>query len=330
MNRAVAGVLLALVVVMAGCSGGVDDIQGAELVGGEDRHPLAGERVTVVVDGTARERALTARAARYWNERAPKYIGFNVTLQVLAGDGGDAQPDVVVTYAESVTDCGDDELSAGCSPRPNASTGLERPADIEVQRGLANESTLLVARHEFGHLLGLSHDDEPQSVMYHERDLATRDKPNATEREMPWDDVVLTVAVENGSLSAEERAAYHREVDYALAYFREGADGAAPSNLSVRVVQDSAVADIVVRPVADSECRDTPGSCSMVQGEDPDDDGAIETYRRVEIETQGVDTEAVSWHLARQIALAVGIGGDELPAPLTSEDPGQRRGQWHD
>lgn len=326
MNRAVAGAVLALVVLTAGCSG-VGDLQRSGLVG-DGEHPLAGETVAVAVDGTPRERALTARAARYWNGDGQQYVGFNVTL-VVQGDTSQRDPDVIVTYAESVTDCGDDEFSAGCSPRPNASTGLERPADIEVKRGLSNESTLLVAKHEFGHLLGLRHDDEPQTVMYHERDLSTRDRPNASERTLPWDDDTLTVAVGNGSLSAEDRAAYRDEVQYALSYFSEGADGTAPSNLSVRFVTDPAAADVVVTPVTDSRCRDTPGSCSVVQGVDPDDDGALETYRRVEIETQDVDTDAVSWHVARQLAQVVGIGGNELPGPLTTRDPEQRRGQWH-
>ncbi|MFC6974713.1 matrixin family metalloprotease [Halomicroarcula sp. GCM10025709] len=327
MNSAVASAVLALVVLTAGCSG-VGDLQQSGLVG-DAEHPLAGETVTVVVDGTPRERAVTAAAAQYWNGAGQQYVEFNVTLDVVAGDGSERDPDVVVTYTESVTDCGDDEFSAGCAPRPNASTGLERPADIEVQRGLSNESTLLVAKHEFGHLLGLRHDDEPQSVMYHERDLWTRDRPNASERALPWDDPALTVAVRNGSLPAEDRVAYRQEVQYALAYFDEGADGAVPSNLSLQFVADPSAADIVVTPVTDSACRDTRGSCSTVQGTDPDEDGAIETYRRVEIETQGVDTDAVSWHVARQLAQAVGVAGDELPAALTTRDPEQRRGQWH-
>ncbi|WP_324759965.1 matrixin family metalloprotease [Haloarcula sp. GH36] len=327
MNRAVAGAVLALVVVLAGCSG-AGDLRQLGLVG-DGKHPLAEETVTVAVDGTPRERGLTSSAIRYWNENAGQYIDFNVTFRVLAGDGSQRDPDVVVTYTESVTGCGDDDLSAGCSPRPNASTGLERPAEIEVQRGLSNESTILVAKHEFGHLLGLRHDDEPQSVMYHERDLSTRDRPNASERAYPWEEARITVAVRNGSLPAEERAVYREEVAYAVAYFRSGADGAVPSNLAVRTVEDPDAADVVVTPVENSQCRDSPGSCSLVRGEDPDDDSALETYRRVEIETQGIDTDAISWHVARQLAQALGITRDELSAPLTTRDPEQRRGQWH-
>lgn len=325
-RRTAAVAVVVCLAVLAGC-GALDDV-GAPTVDGE--HPFAGETVTVAVDGTDRERALVAEALTHWERNASTYVGYNVTFRVVAPSATDStEPDVRMRFRANVTNCGDADYSAGCAPRLNASTGVDRPAAVSIKRGLSNESTELVVRHETGHLLGLGHDDEPRAVMRHERELATRPQPNATERGLPWDDAVVTVAVKNGTVPEDERAAYQDEVTYGLDYFRAGADGAAPENLTVRRVADPADADVVVDSVERHDCRSDAGSCVLVEGTDPDGDGAIETYTRVDILLVDVDTEAASWHVARQFARAVGITGGELPDPLRDSTYTERRSDWH-
>ncbi|MBV0925491.1 matrixin [Halomicroarcula limicola] len=328
-RRAVVVTMLVLSIGLTGCSAVSDAVDTSTVT--EQRHPFAEETVTVAVSGTDRERALAAAGLAYWEENASRYAGFNVSFRVLGPDetpdGGTA--DVRIEFVETVTDCGDANYSAGCAPRLNASTRVDRPADVSIQRGLANGSTRLVVQHEAGHLLGLSHADSPQRVMRHERTLATLPQPNATERAVPWDDRALTVAVLNGSVPADERPAYREEVEYALAYVRDGANGTVPENVTVERVSDPETADIVVRPTDSAACRTDAGSCALIEGTDPDRDGAIETYTRVEILLVDVDTDATSWHVARQLLDALGASRDGFPAPLVDATYEERRGEWH-
>ncbi|WP_135303619.1 matrixin [Haloarcula amylovorans] len=328
-RRVVVVTMLVLLGGLAGCSA-VSDAVNAPTVA-EQRHPFAGETVTVAVSGTDRERALAAAGLAYWEENAARYAGFNVNFRILepgeAPDSGTA--DVRMRFVETVTDCGDANYSAGCAPRLNASTAVDRPAEVSIQRGLANESTRLVVQHEAGHLLGLSHADSPQRVMRHERTLATLPQPNASERAVPWADRTLTVAVLNGTVPAGERAAYHDEIEYALAYVREGANGTVPANVTVERVRDPDTADIVVRPTDSAACRTDAGSCALVEGTDPDRDGAIETYTRVEILLVDVDTDATSWHVARQLLDALGASREGFPDPLVDATYDERRGEWY-
>jgi len=320
-----AGLLAVLVLLggLAGCGAFVEQAdslrEGGSLAGSDD-HPFAGETVTVAVEGTDRERALAAEGLAYWADNASEYADFDVEFRVLSpGATPTDGPDVHVRFVETVAACGDTEFPAGCAPRVNASTGVDRPASVEIRRGLADESARLVVRHEAGHLLGLTHSDRPRAVMTHERELATLPRPDATARANPWNDSTLTVA-----LVGDEQ--YRPELDYALDYVREGADGAVPENVSVRVVADSAAADVTVRTVPTDDCTAGEGSCLFLEGTDPDVDGAIETYTSAEIRLVGL-ADAASWHIASQLAGTFHTG--DSPDRLDEADTRERRGDWH-
>lgn len=325
MHRRAAGLLVVclLLVGLAGCTSLPDSVDGST---SDDRtHPFAGETVTVTVDGTDRERTLVEEGLDYWVTNAEAYAGFTVDFRVVdPGTTPSDGTDVHVQFRETV-ECGDSDYSAGCAPRLNASTGVDRPATVQIKRGLADDSTRLVVQHETGHLLGLGHDDAPQSVMAHERELATLPQPNASERPVPWNDTTLTVAIDNTTVPDGERDSYTEEVDYAIAYLDEGADGAVPSNLTVRRVTTTEDADVVVRVGSTDSC--SSGSCLFVEGSDPDQDGAIETYSSAEIQLADLDTEAVSWHVARQL-LGV-VGTEPLPDRIADASATDRRGDWH-
>jgi hypothetical protein len=67
-----------------------------------------------------------------------------------------------------------------------------------------------------------------------------------------------------------------------------------------------------------------------VTGTDPDGDGALERYTRLEIVVVGLDTEAVGWHVGRWLGVGFGLDADaSFPPPLrenaTYED---RRSEW--
>ena len=314
--------VLALLLLVAGLAGCGTLVEQTDSMTGSDEHPFAGETVTVAVEGTDRERALVADGLAYWTDNATAYAGFDVEFRVLApGATPDGGPDVHLRFVETVGACGDTEFPAGCAPRVNASTGVDRPATVEVRRGLADGATRLVVGHEAGHLLGLTHSDRPRDLMAHERDLATLPRPDATERANPWNDTTLTVALVGGD--ADDRA----ELDYALAYIGDGADGAVPENVSVHAVEDSAAADVTVRVVGTDDCTGGNGSCLLLEGPDPDGDGAIETYTSAEIRLVGLETDAASWHIASQFVRTFHTG--DSPDRLADADARERRGAWH-
>ena len=325
MDRRLAGAfaLLLLLGGLAGCGALVDE---ADSLSGSGEHPFAGETVTVAVEGTDRERALAAEGLAYWEDEATEYAGFDVEFRVLEPGATPANgPDVRLRFVETVRACGDTAFPAGCAPRLNASTGVDRPAAVAVRSGLADDATRLVVRHEAGHLLGLRHTDRPRDVMAHERGLATLPRPDATERANPWNDSTLTVALA-GDGTTDER--YREELDYALDYVREGADGAVPADVSVRVVEDPEAADVTVRPVSSDDCTADEGSCLVLEGVDPDRDGAIERYTSAEIRLVGLDPDAASWHVASQFVGTFHTG--DSPDRLDEADARERRGDWHE
>jgi hypothetical protein len=313
---------LALLVLLGGLAGCGTLVDQVDSLAGSDEHPFAGETVAVAVEGTDRERALVADGLAFWADNASEYAGFDVGFRVLEpGTTPTNGTDVRLRFVETVGPCGDTDFPAGCAPRIDASTGVDRPATVEIRRGLTNDSTRLVVRHEAGHLLGLTHTDRPRDVMAHERDLATLPRRNATDRANPWNDSTLTVALVGDS------AGYRAGLDYALDYVREGADGAVPADVSVRVVEDAGAADVIVRPVSTDDCTAGEGSCLFVEGTDPDGDGAIERYLSAEIRLVGLDTDAASWHLASQLVGTFNTG--DSPDRLDEADTRERRGAWH-
>jgi hypothetical protein len=318
--------LLVLCLVLTGLAGCTTLSEAVDTTPGADRtHPFAGETVTVTVDGTDRERALVDGALDYWAANGDEYAGFSVDFRVLDGAATPADGAAVDVRFRETVDCGDSDYSAGCAPRLNASTGVDRPAPVQIQRGLADDATRLVVRHEAGHLLGLDHDDRPQAVMAHETNLATLPRPNASERPVPWNDTTLTVAIDNTTVPDGERERYATEMDYALAYLAEGADGAVPANVTVRRVGATDDADVTVRAGPTDTCGS--GSCLLAEGTDPDQDGVIERYSGAEIRLIDVDVDAVSWHVTRQL-LGV-VGTDDLPDQLDDSSATERRGEWH-
>ncbi len=319
-RRAGALAVLLLLFGLAGCGALVEQ---ADSLTGSDEHPFADETVPVAVEGTDRERALAADGLAYWGGNATDYAGFDVDFRVLAS-GADEGAAVRLRFVERVGACGDAAFPAGCAPRLNASTGVERPVTVEVRRGLADAATRLVVRHEAGHLLGLTHTDRPRDVMAHERDLATRPRPNATERANPWNDTALTVALAGDDATRDR---YRGALDYAVAYVREGADGAVPADISVRVVPDPDVADVTVRSAPADDCTVEAGSCLSLEGTDPDRDGAIEAYVAAEIRLVGLDADVASWHIASQLVETFNTG--DTPDRLDEASSRERRGDWH-
>jgi hypothetical protein len=264
--------------------------------------------------------ALVREATAFW-EANGRYLGFEVDYEVRPAA---ESPDLVVAFVDRVPDCGGVADAAGCAPLLTDPRQLDRPETAWIRTGLSDGSTVLVTKHELGHTLGLTHDDPPQDVMRARSVLYTEPRPNATERTFPWADTAFTVRVD--AANASDPAGARSQVDRALTYYADDPAGM-PTNLTFERTDDDA--ELLVRFGATETCRASGGSCIGSFGTDPDGDGAIETYTRVEITLVSLDTDAVGWHVGYWLAHAFGAEADgEKPPPFRDASGRERRSEW--
>jgi hypothetical protein len=287
-------------------------------------NPWGDEPIVVAVRNEgSRDRdfaALVREAAAFW-EGGSRYLGFDVEYEVRP-DAED--PDLIVAFADEIPDCGNVSDAAGCAPLLTDSRQVDRPETAWVKTGLSDESTVLVTEHELGHTLGLTHDDPPRDVMRARSVLYTEPQPNATERAFPWTDADFTVRVD--AANASDPAGARSQVDHALTYYEDDPPGM-PTNLTFE--RTDADAELLIRFGPTADCRASSGSCIGTYGTDPDGDGAIETYTRVEITLVSLDTEAVGWHVGYWLAHAFGAEADEeKPPPFRDASGRERRSAW--
>jgi hypothetical protein len=293
--------------------------------------PYGGETLVVGVEnpvnGSRDFGPLVRRSLDYWEANASRYAGFDVSYRL---DPDATDPDVVISVVERIEDCGsEDDHSAGCAPYITRPEQFSPPVRIRVVDGLSDESTVRVLIHELGHTLGLGHDDEPQSVMRAEGRLATLPRTDAVNRSYAWADSTLSVHVDIG-VGAGDRAAVERQVTETLAYFDRGAEGTVPEDVSLVRTSNRSAADVVVQVGGTHPCDRDSGSCRRLRGLDPDADGRLETYDRLEVYVVGLEPEAVGWHVGRHLGHALGLTDDtEYPEPLRSiASYDERRSDW--
>lgn len=279
------------------------------------------------VNETRAFRPLVREALDYWEANAERYAGYPIEYRL---DPDAENPDVRVSFVESIEECGTETHAAGCAPVPEIGGRVARPVDVQVLGGYANASTVAVLKHELGHSLGLQHGDDPQDVMQSESMLATLPQRNATDRALPWERATLSVHVDVSGVPADEREAARRQIDGALGYFARGAEGTIPENVSFVRTDNRTAADITIRAVESLDCGTDSGSCGYLKGPDPDGDGARERYSRLEITFANLDTEATGWHVGRWLGAGFGLEDDtEYPPPLRTETTySERRSDW--
>lgn len=289
-----------------------------------------GERTLTVAikDKTGKSRQfapLVRDALAYWEQNSKQYAGYPINYKLKPNA---ANPDIVVSFVSSINKCGVERRVEGCAPYIRSSNDVNRPVDVQIRSGYTDDSTVQLLIHEFGHTLGLDHQDEPEEIMAAETDLTTLPKPNVTERALPWDHSKLSVAVDLSSVPASKRSAVNTQIDEALTYYDRGADGTVPKRVSFRRVSNPKKADIVIQFSKDSPCPGlSSGSCSVASGYDPDDDGATETYAKTKIVLTNVDTDTVAWHVGNRLGEDA-FGFDEqsdFPPPLRSSTSTETR-----
>ncbi|MDG5775580.1 matrixin family metalloprotease [Haloarculaceae archaeon H-GB11] len=333
------GLVVLALVVLAGCAGVVpsgesvmDATATDEATATTAPNPWATDEIVVAIyapaDERHRYRNLTRRALAFWEAESTQYVGYPVDFR-LSDDVVD--PDVRITFVETVRNCGREDHTAGCAPLVEDPRYASLPADVEVKTGYDDDSTVQVVEHELGHVLGLDHEDAPKNVMAGVSQLTTRPQPNATEQSLPWTDREFTVYVNTAQTGDRNATEVDRQLNGAFSYYEGGADGNVPDGVRFRRVENESAADIVVHFDPDSDCGDA-GSCGSFRGLDPDGDGAMEEYTRQRITLVGTDTDAIGWHVGYWLAAAFGMERpDERPPPLQPDATfGERRSSWWD
>lgn len=289
-------------------------------------NPWGNDPIVVAVENEADpDRSLAPlvdRATRFWGDNDERYLGYSTAFEVRPNA---TDPDVIVRLASNVPDCGVTD-AVGCAPLVNDSRRIDRPETIWIRGGLSNDSTVLVLEHEFGHALGLTHADAPSDVMAAKAVLHTQPRPDAAERDFPWNHPGFAVYVDDRNVS--DRRATREQVRRAFEYYESGAPGM-PANLSFRFVDEPETADVTVRFSDTAACGSGAGSCIATRGTDPDGDGAIERYTHARITLVNLDTDAVGWHVGYWFAAALGAADDdEKPPPFRDASYRDRRSEW--
>ena len=294
---------------------------------------LEPEPVTVRINDSAdqprRFVSLVNQSLRYW-ERNDDIYGTYTTTFTLRPDAPSA--DVEVRFVDEIATCDetDSDDVIGCAPVYNASVYEPNTTVVRIERGYTNETTLTTLKHEFGHVFGLRHGMEPMPLMNETNVNATRlPQLNASQRENPWGRETLSVYVDYDSFRASDDEIRH-QVTHALDYYRDGADGDAPAGIRFEMTASNETANISING-GQNPCRSgDDGSCAITLGSDVDADAALEKYARQVIYLQGIDDEAVGWHVGYWMGFSVAgaTEASELPPPFRDAEYDDRR-NWY-
>ncbi|MCO8267101.1 hypothetical protein NKF06_10990 [Haloferax sp. AB510] len=287
-------------------------------------NPWGRAPVVVGIDAPADGRdyaSLVQSAVDYWRANASA-TAYGPAFVVVPNA---SEPDVTVSVVERIDACGDyaGTDAVGCAPLLDGDdpTAPNEPVSVVVAAGYDDETTQTVLKHEFGHLLGLTHDDADTFPVLSERIQTTRlPEPDAADRETPFRERTVAVHVDLSNVSADERATYEAELDHALSYYEAGADGVAPANLSFERVSDPAMADVTVSVSAFGDGES--GVRWRRTGVDADDDDALEWYTGGDIVVDtDLDPSLVDWYVGAGLGYL--LAADEradLPPPFRDGD----------
>jgi len=335
MKRVITIAAVLLLVLLAGCVGeaqpdavGPDNVEpapGGLLSDPPPQNPWKSSNISVSITQSSnpnRDYApLVRQSLRYWNQNMST-LGWEGRFVY---DSNTSNPDVAVHIVDEIPQCGDNrDDKLGCAPlNTRVGSGIDR-GPVEIVGRLNDTSTTRVGVHEFGHTLGLTHNDTGNwSIMNETIAAATVPQPNATERSNPFDDEMLYIYYnENGTDALNEYV--EGELEEVWGYFNDGESDIVPGTVTFERTNNASRADIELTFVERID-----GGVSTVEwyGYDPDADRALETYDTATITVQSdVNQDNVAWHVGGWVTYLFSSQEEgALPDELTTRDPETRR-----
>jgi len=326
--------------VIAGCTGGGGQLNpagpdetepqtGGLLSDPPTQNPWRADNITVKVVEQPDDRdyePMIIDSIEYWNENMSA-VGWEGEFVY---DSTTDNPDVPVRVVEEIDKCGtedehDTEDTLGCAPVYNQTgQAIDQPnGPVVILSGLNNSSTVDVSIHEFGHTLGLTHENsESWSLMNATITTASVPQLNITERANPFEKEILEVYYNDSENRLNDDIS--SEFDDVWAYYNSGDSEIVPSTITFQQTSNESEADIKIDLVDDLE---SGVSTAGWYGYDPDADGALETYSTATIKIQAdVGENYVAWHVGSWTTYLFSSQEEgALPDELTTRDADTRR-----
>lgn len=301
----------------------------------EIENPWSKQNVTVAVSNTVNQSRnvapLVDETLAYWNDYASEYGDYNVTFVSTTNT---YNADIVVKFVTRITECDGEATNStvGCAPNLDPWDTPDDPAHVRIVAGYSNKSTLQILKHEFGHVLGIDHGEEPMPTMQAIGQFRHLSQPDVTDRPVPWQNSTLSIYTNVETLPDHDRDDAREQIQHVLDYYDAGADGAVPQNVSFVRTTNRSAADVQIRFPDDAfDCageRMREGSCGSSWAYNTDTDDAPEYFSSYSIRVRGLDMDAVGWHVGYWLASAMGLNEDEFPAPFVDAGHHDRRSEW--
>lgn len=261
-------------------------------------NPWGKRTLNVSVDGNGYIKNSTEKAVGYWEENVEEYTPHEVTFRM-----SDTDPDVVVEPVDEIETCGhvaslSDAL--GCAPLISSSRAPDT-AEVRILSGYSENTTVRVIKHEIGHVLGLSHGDEPADIMSAESVARPR---------ISGDEVKIKIEY-NGENSGVVRSQVKNTFDSFDRQFSMDSTGEA--DVLLRFEESTYTCG--------TNSSTEAGSCAKT--EDIDGDGTNE-YR---VSLSGLRLHRIEWHVGNWMSKALGVNSTKYNGDINYTEVRQERAQ---
>lgn len=241
---------------------------------------------------------LVSDAVRFWETDGADYATWEPSFEV---DPDATDPDILVEFKDGIDRCELDHPGrvAGCATVLRPDYEPAHPEILEVVPGETRYHTREILKHEFGHILGLGHGDEPIEVM--DRSFVPFSRYRAATYSVHID-------YPNGH-AGDDRS--RENVRNALDYYEDGAEGWMQTNVTFEYAEVKESADIRIEVTKRSPA------------------GSVADFRARTIRLDGLPSTRHGWHVGYWLGFFFGADEvEELPPAFDEPNVDDRRDWW--
>jgi len=319
-----------------GFAAGIEDPDDTELT--EDygelklKSPFVGSdpiRVALVseeIDVTARDGDALDRTIAYWNQNSGEFGLYPARFERVSNP---EEADILVTMVTEIEDCGGKSDAVGCAPILTRTAPADTPITVQIESGYTQSNTTAIMKHEFGHVLGLTHTDEPQSVM--KPGILTflaGDITDLSEREYAFEESTLSVYIDYDSFATVPDDKVRSEITTAIEWYEAGNVDATPADFEMELVENRDEAHLIVEK-NNTACAGSFYWCTLPYGTDLDGDSTLEYYTRAYIYMERDVGAQLAYNFAKGAGFAITSADSADDAPPRGV-PRSEQSQWPD